>query len=614
MSQPRRGLLHEAIEAAIERAVEPAVDPARARPRVVWFGAWVLSGTAAAVLVALLVGGHALPPAPAFLVLAALLALSTNHDVVFPNEYAASADLAVVLAAVVAFRHDAAFVGPLLIGLLAGPLDVVQWQRHAFMRMAWNSGDRGLAALAAAGAFAAVGNAAGDSLVAVVAAALAAVLAAALVDAGLSLVLINARGATLHDSWRAVLDIDALQFPLACAGAAAGFLVTGVAWWAVVPPMVALVLAPELVQARSRVPTTVVRDVLLGVEVVVACALLAPFVAVPAPLTICGLLLVAVFAGAELVVDARVAVPVVLGVVVVAAALAAAGADRGSGGGEGAFAGLLVGAGATAASWWCTRGSSRASGRVRAPLGVGTAAVAGAAAGALVDTVHRHHASGDVQALGTAVGAVLLFAAVALAVARSTDVPREGMRLLWAFPLVALGATAGVLGAVGGDVPRGLPVLLLGLGAVAAAWCGAMPWRSRVLSRRLGVIAGRGRAATMGFAAALAVAAAVVAIGAAGDARSLAAVVVVGAGDTGVAMALAATRQWRFAPRARARDTTLLFGAAVLVSVAGIGAADAVWWSLPAVVVGAAATIAVGRRSVARSDAVGALTESGLRS
>ena len=613
MSQPRRGLLHEAIEAAIERAVEPAVDPARARPRVVWFGAWVLSGTAAAVLVALLVGGHAPPPAPAFLVLAALLGLSTNHDVVFPNEYAASADLAVVLAAVVAFRHDAAFVGPLLIGLLAGPLDVVQWQRHAFMRMAWNSGDRGLAALAAAGAFAAVGNAAGDSLVAVVAAALAAVLAAALVDAGLSLVLINARGATLHDSWRAVLDIDALQFPLACAGAAAGFLVTGVAWWAVVPPMVALVLAPELVQARSRVPTTVVRDVLLGVEVVVACALLAPFVAVPAPLTICGLLLVAVFAGAELVVDARVAVPVVLGVVVVAAALAAAGADRGSGGGEGAFAGLLVGAGATAASWWCTRGSSRASGRVRAPLGVGTAAVAGAAAGALVDTVHRHHASGDVQALGTAVGAVLLFAAVALAVARGTDVPREGLRLLWAFPLVALGATAGVLGAVG-DVLRGLPVLLLGLGAVAAAWCGATPWRSRVLSRRLGVIAGRGRVATMGFAAASAVVAGVAAGVGSGDARTLAAVVVVGAGDTGVAMALAATRQWRFAPRARARDTTLLVGAAVLVSAAGIGAADAVWWSLPAVVVGAAATIAVGRRSVARSDAVGALTESGLRS
>ncbi len=88
----------------------------------------------------------------------------------------------------------------------------------------------------------------------------------------------------------------------------------------------------------------------------------------------------------------------------------------------------------------------------------------------------------------------------------------------------------------------------------------------------------------------------------------------VGAGDTAVAMALAATRQWRFAPRARARDTTLLVGAAVLVSVAGLGAADGSWWSLPVVVVGAAVTVAVGRRSVARSDAAGVAAGSGRRS
>ena len=283
MARPLRGLRHQ------EFGQEPAAT--RAHPRLVAVMSWSSFGIALVLLVAFLGAGQALPPVPGFLVFVALLALSTNDDVVFPSEYAASADLAVVLAAVVAFRHDvsysAPFVAPLLLGLLTGPLDVMQWRRRAFVRMAWNSGDRALAGLAAAGAFAAVAHVAGDSVVATVGTALAAAVAAMLVDTALSLVLVTALGNTLRAGWRTVVDIDVLQFPLACAGAAAGFLVTAVGAWAVVPPMLALVLLPELVQARSRVPAMLVRDVLLVLEVGVACLVVAPFVGVPDARTIC---------------------------------------------------------------------------------------------------------------------------------------------------------------------------------------------------------------------------------------------------------------------------------------------------------------------------------------
>ena len=568
---------------------------------------WSTFGIALVVLVALLRAGPALPPVPEFLVFVALLALSTNHDVVFPSEYAASADLAVVLAAVVAFRHDtshdAALVAPLLLGLLTGPLDVVQWRRRAFVRMAWNSGDRALAGLAAAGAFAAVAHVAGESVVATVGAALAAAVAATLVDTALSLVLVTALGNTLRAGWRTVVDIDVLQFPLACAGAAAGFLVAAVGAWAVVPPMLALVLLPELVQARSRVPAILVRDVLLVLEVGVACLVVAPFVGVPDARTICLLLAVAVLVGAELVVDTRVGVPAVLGVVVVMAAIgvsSAAGAND-----DGAFAGLLVGAGATAAAWCCTR----AGGRRRAPVAVAIAALGGGLAGALVDEV----ASVDVASLAIATTAVLLFALVVITVAGAADARAEGMRMVWAFPLVALGVGAAALTATADGRARVVPCALLGIGALAAAWCGATPWRSRVLSRRLGAVAGRGRAAVCVGGALAAFAATGAAFLVDGDVRVAAAVVVVGAGDIAAAMALTATRQWRFAPRARARDATLLVVAATVFALAGVGTAMAEWWSVPAVAVATAITIVIGRDAVARSDELGAMPKLEIR-
>jgi hypothetical protein len=157
-------------------------------------------------------------------------------------------------------------------------------------------------------------------------------------------------------------------------------------------------------------------------------------------------------------------------------------------------------------------------------------------------------------------------------------------------------------------------VALVALAAVASAWCGATPWRGRVLSRRIGPLPGEGRVETLVAASTIAVLAAVLACTVAGDAGRVAAVVVVGAGDAAVAMALTATRQWRFAPRGRARDAALLVGAAALVAVAGVGAVDAAWWSVPAVAVGAVLAVVVGRPSVACSDASGARASSARRS
>jgi hypothetical protein len=233
---------------------------------------------------------------------------------------------------------------------------------------------------------------------------------------------------------------------------------------------------------------------------------------------------------------------------------------------------------------------------------VAIAALGGGLAGALVDEV----AAIDFVSLALAVSAVLLFALVVITVAGAAGARTEGMRLVWAFPLGALGVGAAVLTATADGRARVVPVALLGIGALAAAWCGATPWRSRVLSRRLGVVVGRGRAAVL-QAGALA---ALVATGAAflvpNDLRMVAGVVVVGAGDIVAAMALTATRQWRFASRARVRDATFLVVAAALFALAGVGTATAEWWSVPAVAVAAAIAIVIGRDAVTRSDELGA--------
>ena len=291
-----------------------------------------------------------------------------------------------------------------------------------------------------------------------------------------------------------------------------------------------------------------------------------------------------------------------LGVVVVVAAI---GVSSASGADDGTFAGLLVAAGATAAAWCCTR----VGGRGRAPVAVAIAALGGGLAGALVDDV----AAIDLVALALGASAVLLFALVVTAVAGAADARTEAMRMVWSLPLVALGVGAAVLTATADGRARVVPGALLGIGALAAAWCGATPWRSRVLSRRLGAVAGRGRAAVCVGGALAAFAATGAAFLVDGDVRVAAAVVVLGAGDIAAAMALTATRQWRFAPRTRARDAAFLVVASTLFALAGVGTARAEWWSVPAAAVAAAITMVFGRAAVARSDGLGAMPKLEVR-
>ena len=58
-----------------------------------------------------------------------------------------------LVAAVVAFRHDSALVGPWCVAFLAGPLDLLHWRQRSFVRMAYNAGNRMVATLAGAATF-----------------------------------------------------------------------------------------------------------------------------------------------------------------------------------------------------------------------------------------------------------------------------------------------------------------------------------------------------------------------------------------------------------------------------------------------------------------------------
>ena len=123
-------------------------DPAPAR----WF-AFGLFAIATAIGVALVVAGLPLPEPVPVLVLAVFLVLAINRCTVFPTELAVSAEAAVLAAAIVAFRHDSAFVGPWCVAFLAGPLDLLHWRQRSFVRMAFNAGNRMVATLAGAASF-----------------------------------------------------------------------------------------------------------------------------------------------------------------------------------------------------------------------------------------------------------------------------------------------------------------------------------------------------------------------------------------------------------------------------------------------------------------------------
>ena len=149
--------------------VRVAVEP-RTVTRAAAAYSWALALVGVAVLIVLVARGASLPPLVPTVLLVVVVALCIGRVALYPSELAATAELAAVLCAVTAFRESAPVTGPLLLALLVGPLDRDHWRERSFVRMAYNSGDRALAALGGAGAFAGVTALLGSSVGALVAA------------------------------------------------------------------------------------------------------------------------------------------------------------------------------------------------------------------------------------------------------------------------------------------------------------------------------------------------------------------------------------------------------------------------------------------------------------
>ena len=251
-----------------------------------------------------------------------------------------------MLAAIVGFRSDAVYLGPLVVGVLVGPLDTVHWEQRSFVRMAYNAGNRGLAALAASAAFVGCRDALGSAPVSRCIVVAVAGAAFVVVDLVLSTVLLHLVGEPVHDAARHVVEVDALTLPVVWYGALVAVLLLGVGWWAVALALVPVAFVPELVIPRAR-RRACVRDLAALVAVVAVMAALALILPVPDAGTVVALTTIGVLAGAELVVGRRTILSPLVALLVVTATVVV-GRD------EVAFAAAWCAVTAVAVSWWCT--------------------------------------------------------------------------------------------------------------------------------------------------------------------------------------------------------------------------------------------------------------------
>jgi hypothetical protein len=262
------------------------------------------------------------------------------------------------------------------------------------------------------------------------------------------------------------------------------------------------------------------------------------------------------------------------------------------GGGDAVFAGALVGATTTAVSWWCARGLVR----LAPAVAVMVAAVAGAGAGWLVSR-------GDHAAIVVLVGggSLVLFAVAALLATYGPRRRSDALLAVWGAPVAAgvLGAGALAFTRTG---PKVAPIVALLFGSVLLAWCGSTPWRSRVLSPRLGTLGGRRRTLCLRVLCGVGVAAAVVAALTERDAERVAIMLATGCGTGAVAMATGAARQWTFVPRARARDATALVAASLCIAGYPVLVSTRASWSSAVILGASVVALVVGRSPVARSD------------
>ena len=520
-------------------------------------------------------------PAPGVLLLFAVpLGLCMNRFVFFPNEVGVTADAAVVLAAIVVFHDGAAWTGPILLALLAGPLDARHWEARAFVRMAYNSGSSALVTLVAVAVFTPVASALGGSPGALLAAALAAALPYVAAESAFGVTLVVLLGESPGTALRHQLPLNAVALPLAGYGALAALagVELGLGWTLVL--LLPVPLAPELLLVelprrlkRARAPGALaVVGGLVGVGMVTVGGVLVD----ASPLLVVVVVGLAAIAGWESRVDAAHAVPL-LAVAVAVFVVALLPVD----------AAALAVVGAAVVTAGVAAGHARTGTIVRGLLGA--------------------LATGLVVAAGVALGLdALAGIVIAGAAAVLVAVPIDGRRpstVVWSIPLLALAASLGVA-ARPFDGRGALVAGVVSVGAMVAIATGGVPvWRSRRLARRVPVSGRAPYVVVAGTAvAALAVTAGVWTIA---DHRMVWSCAAVAIAQTELATALALVRQWRFAPRRRARDATAVVVASLGLALAVPGLVDRAPWS--AVVVAAAVAIgALVARPLLRAAAPGA--------
>jgi hypothetical protein len=524
----------------------PEAAPRRDPPAVRRLGV-VLALVTAAVATAFVVGGASWPPLAPVALLAAVLAFCVNRYAFFPSELAVTAEAAAVLAAVVAFSRDAPLLGPLVVAVLVGPVDMVHWEQRAFTRMAHNAGDRALAAVVAAVTFGAVTNGSVASVPLVGAGIVAATVAFAAVEVSLSVALLRLLGET---GWRATVGhavgLEALTVPIGIAGAAAGLVAIEHGWWFALLVLAPLPWVPELAlrprtgrvrRARARAATAAIGVLAAGVAVAATPTSDRVFV-----LVLCA---GAALLGLELAVRPAAPLPVLAALAVVPVAAPAIGTP---------VAGVACAA-AIALVVACVTWSVAGGGWWGPVL-----AVLGGASAALVARVCEP--TDSLTRTWCGVASAVVFGSVAVAAGR--DRGRLAARALWTTPLVLAVA---LLGAVpgGGRVVGVIAVIAVGLTASAAV--GSPPWDSRLLAGVAWVRSARPGGVVMlavilAGAAALLACTSLVATGA-HDTMFLVAGAIA---EVLLGMAMVATRQWRFAPAARRRDAVV--SAALAVAVA----------------------------------------------
>jgi len=566
---------------AVDRTDQATSTTTTATARAVRAFSVALLGVAVAVGVTLLALGAPAPAPGPVLLLALAAALCVNRFALFPSEHAATAEAAVLLAAVVGFRDDAAFLGPLVVALLVGPLDALHWEQRSFLRMVYNAGNRGVATLAATTAFVAMRDVVGLSspaawcLVVLVASA-----AFVIVDALLSTTLLRLTGEPFVAAARFVFDADALALPVACLGAIAGLLAGALGWWATALMLVPIAFVPELAIAHARRAASMVRDLVVLLVAVAALATFALVTPIPTFGTVAVLAAIAVLAGVEFGVDRSSLVPPMVALVVVAAVVVDGPHAR--------FAAALVATVATITSWCSAGHASRLQMLGALATTFGAAVLAAEIAAQLPATMS-----------GIAWGAFaagLVFEAIAVMAGARWRI--RGVRAWWTLPLLAA-AVAWSMAARGLGVDRAgallAVTLALAASCAAAAWWGAPAWPSRALGRGVRGVSPQLLLPTLAGVAIAAVVAAVLG----------APWVSAGFGECAAAMAAMGVRQWRFAPRPRAIALMLL----LVVVVAFVGGVPELvragsWWGPILAAALGAAIVAIAHQPAAKARAV----------